>query len=69
MFLKTFNVSFQIQNKSIGKIMNDRITQGIKMPCKCKGAYMYQMGSQSHMQHVFLQNLLKVLCSITQQVE
>jgi hypothetical protein len=36
MFLKIFEVSFPVQNKSVGKTKYDWITQGIKISCRHK---------------------------------
>jgi hypothetical protein len=43
--LNIFDASFQMKYKSIGKLRNDWITQGIKISCKCKGVYIPTAGT------------------------
>jgi hypothetical protein len=41
-FLKIYEASFPVQNKSVGKTKNDWITQGIKISLRHKGSvYIY----------------------------
>jgi hypothetical protein len=50
-FRNIFETSFHIQNKSVGTIKNDWITQGIKISCKHKRSlYIYnRSGNNPHM--------------------
>jgi hypothetical protein len=41
MFLKIFEASFPIQNKSLGKTRNDWTTQGVKISCRHKRVYIF----------------------------
>jgi hypothetical protein len=44
-FLNIFEACFPIIYKSVGKINNNWITQGIKISCKQKGVYISTVGT------------------------
>jgi hypothetical protein len=51
MFLKIFEANFPVQNNDVRKTKNNWITQGIKISCTYKGAYIYVYNRSSNNPH------------------
>jgi hypothetical protein len=66
-FLNTFEDSFPIQNKSIGRIKNDWITQGIKI--SFKHIYIYSRSSNDPHMRAYCIKYCKILSIVIKEAK
>jgi hypothetical protein len=69
-FLNIFEASFPMKYESIGKIKNDWVTLGIKMPCKRKRSlYIYSRNSNDPIQELFYIKYCKILNNVIKEAK
>jgi hypothetical protein len=68
-FLNNFGACFPLKNKSIGKIKNDWITQGIKISSNIKGVYVYSRNSNYAQTKVFYHIYCKILNKVIKEAK